>query len=453
MWPLPDAEKVVGNGTADSCNEETLREAVSGGGLVRFDCGEEQAVITVTSEIQINQETVIDGEDSVTLDGGGSSRIFFVSSALSVRNLRFVNGNALGEEESGGAVSGGWRSRVEVVNCDFEDNIAGNAGGAVAVGTGSELTVVSSRFMHNTSRYGGAIYSLWSPLHIVNSSFVENTTAVNAGGGAIGTDGALDPDYRDDGAVGGTIEICGSIFRNNEAYGAGGAAFLWVYPPDVIIIDRCTIEGNILLKDDDGEGLAMGGGMRVSNGEIFIRNSSFISNSAQTHGGGLSLDCEPTCTITNTTIYDNEVVDGFGGAVFGDKIRMNNVTVANNFASGHGGAFFGGEDVTIQNSIIADNHAGNPWGQAYSCYATLTGDAVMQWVSDFEGAGDDVCIPDVLSEDPMLNPPADNGGSTVTMLPDAESPALQAGHDCEPFDQRGEPRDPTSCDLGAVELP
>lgn len=66
------------------------------------------------------------------------------------------------------------------------------------------------------------------------------------------------------------IEICGSLFQNNRAWGAGGAAFLWEYPPDKIIIDRCTIKG-----------------------------TSIISNSTETHGGGLSLDCEPNGTITN----------------------------------------------------------------------------------------------------------------------------------------------------------
>ena len=449
--PIPDASGVVGNGTPESCTEQALREAVADGGYVRFECGEAAITIAIASEIGIDRETVVDGEGTVTLDGGGTSRIFFVSSTLSVRNLRFVNGSAQGDEESGGALSGGWRSKVEVIGCTFEDNDAGNAGGAVAVGTGSSLTVVESRFMRNTSSYGGAIYSLWSPLHIVNSEFIDNSAHVDAGGGAIGTDGALDPAYREDDTVGGTVEICGSVFRNNRAWGAGGAAFLWVYPPDKIILERSTVEGNTLLKS--GDGLAMGGGMRISNGEIIIRGVSFISNSAETHGGGVSLDCEPTCTITNSTFYSNEVTDGFGGAIFGDKLRVNNATFAKNFASGHGGALFGGEDWVLRNSVFVDNTAGNPWGQAYSCFATGTGENILQWVSDFGGAGSDPCIPEVIASDPQFADPADNGGPTFTMLPGATSPALQAGQGCEPVDQRGQTRDTTACDLGAVELP
>lgn len=450
-WPITSAARIIGDGTALSCDEAAVRQAMSEGGFVRFNCGMEPLEINVHSEIEVKSRTIVDGEEKITINGSGSTRIFNVSAALSIRNLRLINGNAKGSDESGGAISGGWRSEVEIIGCEFIGNAADQFGGAVAVGTGSTLKVVSSRFLGNTSKYGGAIYSLWSPLQIVNSVFNGNYTQKNAGGGAIGTDGALDPAFRENETVGGTIEICGSLFQGNQAWGAGGAAFLWVYPPDKIIIDRSTIQGNTLKKDSDG--LAMGGGMRVSNGEIVIKASSFLSNSAETHGGGLSLDCEPTCTITNTTFDSNQVTDGFGGAIFGNKLRVNNGTFSRNYASGHGGALFGGEDWVLRNSVFVDNHAGNPWAQAYSCATEGRGDHVLQWVSDFSGAGSDPCIPSVIASNPELASPADNGGPTFTLLPSVKSPVLQNGADCEPVDQRGIPRDTSACDLGAVELP
>ncbi len=455
-WTIPTSQLTVGSGTAASCTADALKQAVASGGYVTFNCGDAPVSIAISTAIQVGKETALDGEGKITLDGGGTSQIFVVTSKLSVRNLRFVNGKAA-DDASGGAVSGGWRSNVEVIGCTFEDNNAGTSGGAVAVGTGSSLTVVRSQFRRNHSGYGGAIYNLWSPLHVVNSVFTDNSTFVDSGGGAIGTDGALDPAYRNkqNGAdtEGGTVEICGSRFQNNKAYGAGGAAFLWVYPPDKIIIDRCTVEGNTLGKDSGGTGLAMGGGMRVSNGEITITATSFLSNTAETHGGGLSLDCAPTCTISNSTFYSNKVTDGFGGAIFGDKLRLNNVTIAKNFASGQGGGLFGGTDWVFRNTVFVDNKAGNPWGQAYSCAATGTGDHVLQWVTDFKGAGSDSCISGVTAADPMLADPADNGGPTFTMLPDAKSPVLAAGANCETSDQRGQARNTAACDLGAVEVP
>ena len=56
---------------------------------------------------------------------------------------------------------------------------------------------------------------------------------------------------------------------------------------------------------------------------------------------------------------------------------------------------------------------------------------------------------------PMLGPLANNGGQTQTMLPQAGSPAIDAGNDanCPATDQRGVSRPQgVHCDIGAVEL-
>lgn len=459
-WPLPSPASVVGTGTAESCTAEALTQAVSGGGYVTFNCGGAPATIAISTPIKVGKRTVVDGAGAITLDGGGRSQIFLVTNALSVRNLRFIRGKAPASPDAdgiGGAVSGAWRSSVEVLHCTFEDNTAGRGGGAVAVWTGGSLTVVASQFRRNSSWYGGAIYTLWSPLRVVNSDFIDNAALDDHNGGAIGTDGALDPAYRNpqngNDTAGGTVEICGSRFQYNRGRGAGGAAFLWVYPPDKVVIDRCTIEENSVSKDSGGTGLAMGGGMRVSNGEITIKATSFLSNTAETHGGGLYLDCAPTCTITNSTFHSNRVTDGYGGAIFGDRLRIQNVTFAANFASGHGGGLFGGSDWVLNNTVFLDNKAGNPWGQAYSCSDTGTGEHVLQWVTELGGAGSDPCVPGVTAADPKLAAPADNGGPTFTMMPAANSPVLQAGKSCDAIDQRQQPRDPSACDLGSVELP
>ena len=454
-WPLPASRRTVGSGTATSCNADALRQAVAGGGFVTFACGDSPVSIRLSSAIRVTRPLVIDGAGAVTLDGGGTSQIFVVASnaSLSARNLRFIRGKAPPRTEAdgiGGAISGQWRSKIEVRDCTFEDNTAGRGGGAVSVWTGSALTVVGSRFLRNHSWYGGAIYSLLSPLQVVNSSFLDNVTLTDRGtgdGGAIGTDGASESP--NDG-VGGRIEICGSTFRNNEAHGLGGAAYLWAYPPDQVVIDRTTVEGNRVSKN--GKGTSLGGGMRVSNGEIAIMASSFLANASEVSGGALYLDCSPSCQITNSTFYANRA-GSYGGAIFGDKFRLANVTLAENHAGGHGGALFGGSDWVMRNSVFVDNTAGNPWNQAYSCGSTGRGDHVLQWQHGSRSAGADRCIAQVVARDPLLSAPADHGGPTFTMLPGASSGALGAGTDCEPVDQRGQSRGRAACDLGAVEIP
>jgi hypothetical protein len=408
--------------------------------------------IPLSSAIQTTKTTVIDGAGLVTLDGGGASQIFVAASntSLSVRHLRFINGKAPDSSDAagiGGAVAGNWRSQVEVIGCTFEDNAAARGGGAVAVWTGSSLTIVSSRFLRNHSWYGGAVYSLLSPLTVVNSEFTDNSTTLQSGygdGGAIGTDGASESPS--DG-VGGTVQICGSQIRGNQGNGSGGGAYIWLYPPDQAIIDRTTVDSNTVIRNALNEG-AIGGAMRISNGAITIKGSSFLSNNSIGNGGGLYLDCAPTCAITNSTFYANKNTAGWGGAIFSGtssgQFNINNSTFANNAQQGtSGNAFFGGATWNVNNSVFLDN----------SCASTGTGTHVLQWSTTSKSAGTGPCITGVVAADPKLANPTDNGGPTPTMLPAAGSGALQVGSGCETTDQRGQSRDTVVCDLGSVEVP
>ena len=77
-------------------------------------------------------------------------------------------------------------------------------------------------------------------------------------------------------------------------------------------------------------------------------------------------------------------------------------------------------------------------------------------------ANDDVAPVDLfdgtgsfIGGDPMLGVPADNGGPTLTMLPEIQSPVVDAvGCTAAPAtDQRGIPRPQgVRCDIGAVDI-
>ena len=92
---------------------------------------------------------------------------------------------------------------------------------------------------------------------------------------------------------------------------------------------------------------------------------------------------------------------------------------------------------TLNNTIFLNN----------GCGEMGTGANVL------EQGGSGSCVSGAISGDPTLAAPADNGGPTFTMLPGPESAALGAGSNCEATDQRGQPRDTGTCDLGAVEVP
>ena len=117
---------------ADTWNVDTaarLSEALSGaknGDTINIAAG----TYSITSALYIEASITIRGagRDTTILDGGGSSRIFFVEapsgSTVAIDGLTFHNGSA----SLGGAlyVSSG---AVTVEDCDFKNNAASNDGG------------------------------------------------------------------------------------------------------------------------------------------------------------------------------------------------------------------------------------------------------------------------------------------------------------------------------------
>jgi hypothetical protein len=63
-----------------------------------------------------------------------------------------------------------------------------------------------------------------------------------------------------------------------------------------------------------------------------------------------------------------------------------------------------------------------------------------------------LCTPGTSFINPLLNSTlANNGGPTLTVLPQTGSPAVTAGHNCPATDQRGVARNSATCTAGAVE--
>src|SRR6202030_2865083 len=119
------------------------------------------------------------------------------------------------------------------------------------------------------------------------------------------------------------------------------------------------------------------------NATLTIKNSTLSGNSATTGGGILSLALSPPNSATVT--LGNTILNA------GDP--------GENIANG------GGSVTSLGYNISSDNGGG---------FLTATGDQI--------------------NTDPLLGPLQNNGGSTLTHLPSAGSPAIGAGN---PIDQRG----------------
>ncbi|TQL02702.1 hypothetical protein [Cellulomonas sp. SLBN-39] len=407
--PVPQALTTVGDGTAASCTEQVLRAAAGRGGRIEFDCGDDPVTIDVTSTIVVTKDAVIDGGGKVTLDGGGKVRIMQAAdrTTSSFRNLTFVGGAAKQSfersEGAGGAIAGMFRSHIEVIGSTFVGNSAGHGGGAVYGGVQGSTVIVGSQFRENWSWLGGAVYTLLSPLTIVNSDFEGNYTTTKGGlgdGGAIATDGAADI------GQGGDVRICGATIKNNTGHGSGGGAYLWTYAPDRIVIEKTVFEGNEALPNGrNSQGI--GGAARLSTGKdsttpgsITVTDSRAVGNESGGNGGAFYVDCYATCDFRRSTVARNSS-GGYGGAVFGDGHSSTDMLYAENTAAGHGGAFFG-KGFTAKDTVFVANSAGNPWGQAMSCSETGTGSGVTQWGT----GGPDTstpCVTGATSADPGLD--------------------------------------------------
>lgn len=459
--PAPlDHDSVVGDGTPESCTRAALAEAVATGGNVTFACGADPVTIPFDAEVLVSADTIIDGGGLVTFDGGGISRLLVGDwqVSLTVIGLGFVRAVAtttMDRAARGAAILGGGRGALSVFDCVFVENAAGTTaeeleegGGAIFV-NGGTLLVVRSTFQRNSGGLGGAIYNMLAGLTVVSSVFEGNTS--NSAGGALMTDGAST--YIVDGAAPGVIDLCGCRFSDNTGHMLGGAAYLFAYAPDEVVVNQCLFERNSVLRNVDGA--AGGGALCPGNAPVRLANSLFVDNHADGEAGGLWCDSRNLTLVENCTFTRNSAGvagsdGGYGGAISGGNLAIRNVTIFDNHAESSGGGIFNPYGpVSLDNSILAGSTAGNEWGISQSCTDPMQGAHNLQWPAPTEQ--DIACTADPIAADPLLGELSDNGGPTMTIPLLTGSPAIDAGESCLATDQRGLPRT-GACDLGAFEV-
>ena len=237
------------------------------------------------------------------------------------------------------------------------------------------------------------------------------------------------------------------------------------------------VAGGQFLRNHADDG---GGAVNNNGGNVTIRSSTFISNTA--FNGGAINNASGNLDINIALIYSS-TVDNQGGGLFaaGGTIAVTNVTIANNSAH-QGGGIYGQNNaaISVLNSTVYGNKASSAAGGIWNSTGGLAANVILKntivafnnntntGVLNCDGPymrtlghnliGDFTCISPVAGDlndtDPKLGPLADNGGTTLSFLPMAGSPVIDAGDDtgCPSFDQRGYPRPiAAACDIGSVE--
>jgi hypothetical protein len=489
----------VGDGSAASCTEAALRAAVESNGVVKFNCGPAPATIAIfrTIDVPAARDTVIDGENRVTLDGGGIARIFSLvqtnyrtnTLGLTLQHITLRNGRApgggyvapdpvnpscaYGYATGSGAAIEVRDARLHVIDVRFQGNAAASpgpdvGGGAVYAAGSLDVTIVGSQFLGNSGSNAGAVGMLQSNLRVYNSEFTGNTAngigqnfvspdvascpGVGGGGpgqgGAGGNGGAITIDGSDDTDV----IICGSTFTGNRANELAGALFRTAnITPRWTSIDRSTFQGNTARQ---------GGALFIMNSApLDISASTFSANSAVAFGAAHLQNSQ--FSIVNSTFSGNLATQGVGAALFSSGSSASslilNSTFADNQALGGPGYFsaamFGDSYFPINNSVFSNNTSNDPWNPMQCAFAPANGSGDMQWpsVHTIGGSADLPCVNGITFADPLLGPLANNGGPTATHLPAPGSPLRGSGHGCPATDQRGNSRDAARCTVGAVE--
>ena len=299
--------KKVGSGSAGSCSESALRNALKGGGTIAFSCGSTAVTIPIRSELVVSSNTVIDGGGRVTLDGENRVRIIRNNAQLTLKRITLKRGLAnvtwSGSPNGGGAVNSTYGKRLYVIDSTFRDNQTSTQGfgGAIFQAGNGLLTVVRTRFENNIGGGGGAVYSLLAGLRVTNSAFVRNRgTSGWHGGGGIMSDGASA--RSGSGGSGGEIAVCGTSFEANSAIAGGAGAYLYAYGSDRINVAKSTFASNTVTANSGG--VSSGGGLRLGPAPTVISESTFRRNSART-GGAIAASGRATTRVQNSLFECN----------------------------------------------------------------------------------------------------------------------------------------------------
>lgn len=349
----------------------------------------------------------------------------------------------------------------------FDGTVFGSAqtvelslGEIVITGTNGTLTIngTGANMLTIDGNNSGRILSINNA-----TAFINDMTFTGGNGvGALNT-GRAGAIYN----AGSTTVINNSVITGNTAANGGGLNNAAAGTPSVngdLTLNNCIVSNNTTTSS--------GGGMQnFSTSTLTINNSLFIGNTSggSTGGGGGAFN--GGVRITNSTFTQNNAPGGSGGGIQSNGTLgtiLTNVTISNNTSTNNGGGLHRGTtnvNFFIRNSIVAGNN-----GAAASPDVTnSTGgiDSEGNNIIGNVGTSTGWEMSDLLNTNPMLNPLADNGGFSMTFLPMAGSPAIDAGQNCvldmscsannSPInvttDQRGVSRPQgMTVDIGAVEV-
>jgi len=224
-------------------------------------------IMLTTGELLVDKSVTINGAgaDVLAVDGNATSRVFQMTSGVTISNLTIRNGQ---DDVRGGGILAGEGTTSTITNCAISGNLAGGIQGqGGGIFNGGTLTIVNSTVSGNTAGAAGG---------------------VSADGGGIFN--------------GGTLTIVNNTISGNMAISKAGAG-AGIFNNGTATIVNSTISGNTAIK---GAGIHNAG---VST-TVTITNSTLSGNAAVAYGGACFN--QGTLQIANSTLSDNSANIGGG---------------------------------------------------------------------------------------------------------------------------------------------
>ena len=432
-----------GNGISVGDNVTITNSTFSNNGGSGIVAGDE-ATLT-NSTFANNGDTGISVGDNVTInnstlsnnEGGGIS----ASNNTSISDTTVVDNGGIGifgvdnlsiiDSTISGNIGNGIRGNnyLSVIQSEIENN----SGFAVSAEDSATIdeTVVTNNGDVNTTFSGG--------IFVGEDANISNVTVSNNAGRS--NSGIT---------VGDNSTVADSIISDNVVtYGGAGIA-----GEDNLTVTNSVVSGNNSL---------IGSGIRGFD-NLTVINSSISNNNATRGQGGGGIYALSGLNVINSTISGNSHIDGggilsrFGNGSVTNSTIVNNSTVGEfSEASTSGISSFG--SLSITSSIVADNDGNRDLSSNSNLVSggnnfIGNGDNADTFVS---GLNNDLVGTASEPLDPQLGSLQNNGGTTLTHLPQSDSPVINAGSNNSGLatDQRGEGFNRvvgSSADIGAVEL-
>lgn len=248
--------------------------------------------------------------------------------------------------------------------------------------------------------------------------------------------------------VGGLASVTLNSLTITNGYVSGGNVGGGILNNGTLALNNCSLRGN----STDASGVA---GAIYNLGTLTVTGCTLAGNSADFAG---AIQNDVNCTLVNCTFASNSVPVN-GGAIdnVGGSLSVTQCTFVGNYAGDVGGGIdnYLGTTVLV-NTIIAKNNVDDIYNWPSST-AVFEGNNILL---AFDNAGVPIIEGAIIASDPLLGPLTNNGGPTLTMMPQTGSPAIDAGVTADAsgitYDQRG-PGFPrvlgAAVDIGAVETP